>query len=392
MKKNYMRSYERDASRLKGEVIDVFHPESLEEIKKIVLENKKIVIRGAGTGLAGGCVPQKEVVLDLSKMSKIGEFDFTRKTIVVEAGVVLDDLQEYLRESGLEFPVKPSSHAVCTIGGMIATDAVGNRGVLHGKTSSHVRWVEVMNAEGEVNRTGVTELSDYAGLEGITGVIVRACLNLSEIKKRSASLVRLKDIDSVIDLVKKLKMRRDVSAIEFFDKMVSRGIGLLPLEDFTNEEEERQESFYHVLIEYESLGVGGEESVVGKMVGEDYEKIMTIRDLVYPFVSGEGYTRIEDPKVMIDKIPQLFRWLEKNGIPTFGHIGTGILHPCFNTDQERLIPEMMKLVNRLGGQVSGEHGIGILKRGFVEINDQKIIRNVKKRLDPLGKFNSGKVI
>jgi len=85
-------------------------------------------------------------------------------------------------------------------------------------------------------------------------------------------------------------------------------------------------------------------------------------------------------------------WLEERGIPTFGHIGVGILHPCFNHEQEKHVPEMMKLVRRLGGQISGEHGIGILKKGFVEMNDKKILINVKKRTDPLNKFNVGKVI
>jgi glycolate oxidase len=134
------------------------------------------------------------------------------------------------------------------------------------------------------------------------------------------------------------------------------------------------------------------EGEAGSMKGKDYEKIMKMRDGVYPFVAGEGYTRIEDPKVITDRFPKLMEWLEEKGIPTFGHIGTGIMHPCFNVDQERHIPEMMKLVKRLGGQVSGEHGIGILKRGFVEINDQKILRNLKKRTDPAGKFNAGKVV
>jgi len=79
----------------------------------------------------------------------------------------------------------------------------------------------------------------------------------------------------------------------------------------------------------------------------------------------------------------------------FRLLGICLLGFCirvFNHNQEKLIPELMKFVKRLGGQISGEHGIGILKRGFVEINDQKILRNVKKRTDPLNKFNVGKVI
>ncbi|MBT6690613.1 FAD-binding oxidoreductase [archaeon] len=371
MKKDFFGSYRSDASRLKGEVLDVVHPKNVGEVRNAVLGNNKVVIRGAGTGLAGGAVPQGEVVLDLSKMIGISNFNKERRVVEIEAGVVLDDLQDYLRPWGCEFPIKPSSHAVATIGGMIATDAVGNRGVKYGKTSNWVKWVEVMDASGHIERKGITEMSDYVGMEGITGVVVRACLKLNPVMERSASLVRLESLLEVVELVRRLKMRRDVSSLEFLDKMMSKGVGF-------------GEDGYYLIVEY--------ENDEGELKGDEYDKVMAMRDAAYPFVAGEGYTRIEDPKVMLDKFPKLMSWLEANGIPTFGHIGVGILHPCFSIDQERLIPEMMKLVKRLGGQVSGEHGIGLLKRGFVEVNDQKILRNVKKRTDPWGKFNMGKVI
>jgi glycolate oxidase len=370
MKKNHLRSYRCDASRLKGNALDVLHPESVKEVRDFVFKNERITIRGAGTGLAGGAVPQKDVVLDLSKLVRISGFNKERRSVEVEAGVVLDDLQDYLKESGLEFPIKPSSHAVATIGGMIATNAVGNRGVKYGKTSNWVKWVEVVDSVGRIEKKGITEMSDYVGMEGITGVIVRACLKLAPSVERSASLIRMKSVEDVVSLVQRLRQRRDVSSLEFFDKIISNGVGF--------------GDGYHLVIEY--------ESDEGKMKGKDYEKIMRMRDLAYPFLAGEGYSRIEDPKVITDRFPKLMHWLEEKGIPVFGHIGTGIFHPCFNVEQEKLIPEMMKLVGRLGGQVSGEHGIGLLKRGFVEINDQKILRNVKKRTDPLNKFNRGKVI
>ena len=370
MKKNLLKSYKSDASRLKGEVLDVIHPKNVSEVRDAVLKNDRVVIRGAGTGLAGGAVPQNEVVLDLSRMTGIFNFDSERKTIEVEAGVVLDDLQDFLKDFGLEFPVKPSSHAVASIGGMIATNAVGNRGVKYGRTSNWIKWVEVLDSFGKTEKKGITEMSDYVGMEGISGVIVRACLKLTEIKKRSASLVRSESLGEVVEIVRRLKRRRNVSMIEFLDKIVSRGVGF--------------GDGYHVIIEFE-----GDE---GNLKGSEYERVMEMRDEVYPFIAGEGYTRIEDPKIMIDRFFKLMRWLEAKGIPTFGHIGVGILHPCFNIEQEKFIPEMMKLDGRLGGRVSGEHGIGILKKGFIEINDQKILRNIKKRTDPQNKFNRGKVI
>jgi glycolate oxidase len=377
MRKDLLRSYISDASRLKGKALDVFHPQNLEEVRDIISKNKHILIRGAGTGLAGGAVPQngQDVVVDLSKMKKISDFDKERLTIEVEAGVILDDLQDYVSEFGLEFPVNPSSHAVCTIGGMIATNAVGNRGVKYGKTSNWIKWVEVVDCYGNVDRKGITEMSDYIGIEGITGVVVRACLKLSPKKEKMAKLIRVENLESVIDVVKDLKRDIGISMIEFLDKIVSKLIGL--------------GDSYYLIVEREFDGM---ESGGQWLMGRELDKLMALRDNVYPALAGEGYTRIEDPKIMIERFVDLMKWLEARGIPVFGHIGVGILHPCFNSDQEKFIPEMMDLVKRHGGQVSGEHGIGLLKRGFVEINDQKILRNIKKRTDPLEKFNIGKVI
>jgi len=372
MNKNLIKVYESDASGLSGKALDVLHPRNVAEVRGIVANAKRVVIRGGGSGLAGGAVPQNglDVVLDMSKMDGIYGLDRERKSVEVEAGVILDELQGYLFRFGLEFPVKPLSHAVATIGGMIATDAVGSRAIKYGRTSNWVKWVEVVDGNGSIERKGVTELSDYAGMEGITGVIVRACLKLSPLKKRSVSLVEVGSLEEVVSIVRKLKRDSAVSMVEFLDKKVSEGIGF--------------EGGYYLIVEYEGDS--------GVLKGDECDKLMEIRDRIYPWVAGEGYVVIEDPKIMIDRFVKLVEWTESNGIPVFGHIGVGILHPCFSKEQEKFIPEMMKLVKRLGGSISGEHGIGILKKNFVEANDRKILVNVKKRTDPLNKFNVGKVI
>ena len=403
MNKNLVRIYESDASRLEGRALEVVHPRNVAEVRRIVANAKRVVIRGGGTGLAGGCVPQNglDVVLDLSKMDGIFGFDRERKTIEVEAGVILDELQGYVAGFGLEFPVKPSSHAVATIGGMIATDAVGARGVKYGRTSNWVKWVDVVDGNGEVHRKGVTELSDYAGMEGITGVVVRACLKLAPLRKRSASLVGVESLEEVVSIVRELKRNSAVSMIEFFGKEVSVG---LELDEGYYLIVERETTFLEDGRGWERMGEdfddcrrrGGDGQTKTSgwkwVIGREYDELMEMRDRVYPMVASMGYTKIEDPKVMIDKFVKLVEWLEARGIPVFGHIGVGILHPCFSKEQEKFVPEMMKLVKRLGGSISGEHGIGMLKRGFVEVNDRKILVNVKKRTDPLNKFNVGKVI
>jgi len=372
MKKKLYKAYETDASQVKGKALEVVHPKNIMEVKKFVLSRERLVPRGGGTGLAGGAVPLegKDTVLDLSKMNHIGKYDKDRKTIEVDAGVILDDLQDRLGKYRLEFPVNPSSHAVATIGGMIATNAVGSRAIKYGRTSDWVRWIEVIDSQGNLERKGVTEIADYAGMEGITGVIVRACLKLAPKRERTASLVNVSSLGEIVEIIRNLKRNSNVSMIEFIDSWISEKIGF--------------GEGYHLVIEYEDGS--------GILQGQDYIDLMASRDNIYPVLSGEGYIRIEDPKIMIDKFVTLMRWIENKKVPCFGHLSVGILHPCFNEEQEKFIPEMIKLVKRLGGKVTGEHGIGILKKEFVEENDRKILRNIKKRTDVKNKFNVGKLI
>lgn len=362
--------YLYDASNIKGSAINVFLPKTIEEVKKIVKENSYICIRGGGSGLSGGAVPNQDVVLDLSKLNHIGTFDPKRKIIEVEAGVILDDLQDFLEKEGLEFPIRPSSHSVCTIGGMIATDAVGSRAGIYGRTSKWVRWIDIINPKGIVERKGTTEISDFSGLEGITGVIVKACLNLTNLKRRTASLKKINTIEEVFEFVKKYRKESDISMIELISPYVSQGIGL--------------EKKYNIIIEYENNK--------GELRDKDYNDLMDKRDNIYPFLAGSGYSRIEDPKITTDKIILLLKWLDEKQVPYFGHISVGIIHPCFNTKDKELIRKMMVLVKKIGGQISGEHGIGIVKKEFIDVQDKKIMENIKKRLDKTNKFNRGKII
>ncbi|MBU3913764.1 MAG: FAD-binding oxidoreductase [Nanoarchaeota archaeon] len=363
-------AYSTDASMIEGNAISIIFPESVEKIQEAVRNFNGITIRGGGSGLVGGAVPQNCVVLDMSKMSKILKFDLAKRDIEVEAGIILDELNSYLDKHGLEFPVNPSSHSICTIGGMIATNAVGSRAIKYGRTSDWVSRVWVIDGRGEVIEAGKTEIDDFSGLEGITGVIFKARLKLIPKMKRTASLVSMSSLSDVQGLVMNLKLREDVSAIEFFDRFIS---GLLNLPDSN-----------HLIVEYES-----EE---GKMKGEDYIRVMNLRDNIYPTLASAGFTHIEDPKILIHKFSEFAEFLQENKIPFFGHVGSGIIHPVYRKGQESLIRETIKLTKKLHGQVSGEHGIGLSKKEFLEPGDIKIIERIKKRRDPLNKLNCGKVI
>ncbi len=362
--------YEIDASQLKGKATNVIFPKTISDVKAAAALNSRITIRGGGTGLVGGAVPQNDVVLDLSKMDKITNLDIERRAVDVEAGVVLDELQAYLMPYGLEFPVNPSSHSVCTIGGMIATNAVGSRAIKYGDTSRWINWIEVVDSYGALSKKGATEISDYVGMEGTSGVIVRASLKLVHRKERTARLIPCDSIEQVAEFTRELKREKEVSMIEFLDKQISSWLDL--------------DNQYHLIVEFESED--------GDLKDVEYEELMDKRDKVYPILAQKGYVRIEDPQMMLDRFERMMPWFEHNQIPVFAHVSVGILHPCFSKEQEKLIPEMMKIVKKLGGKISGEHGIGLLKKDFIEPNDRKILINIKKRCDTQNKFNMGKVV
>jgi len=363
-------AYSTDASMIEGNASSVIFPKSAEEISRIIRGGGNFVVRGGGTGLVGGAVPSKEIVIDLSKMNKIIELDRDKKIVEVEAGIILDELNDELERHRLEFPVQPSSHSVCTIGGMIATNAVGSRAMKYGRTGNWLEELEIVNGKGDLIKAGKINLADFTGLEGITGVIVKAKLKVTEKKERTASLFASSDLKEVLESVKKLKMLDDTSAIEFLDKITSSLLGL--------------EEKYHIIAEFESDR--------GKAKGGEYEKLMELRDRAYPALASLGYVRIEDPKVLIHKIGETAEFLEIEKIPFFGHLGSGIIHPVFRKGEDEKVNNLMKYVKKMQGQVSGEHGIGLRKKEFLEPSEKKLIVSIKKRYDPSCRINCGKVI
>jgi glycolate oxidase len=373
MRKEEIIAYEIDASQIKGNAKDVLHPESILQAQKMITENQRLCIRGGGTGLVGGAIPEQhqDIVLDLSKLNKIENIDVNRKTVEVEPGVIPDELEEYLSKFNLKFPIKPTSYNSCTFGGMVATNASDERIHKYGKMENWVRWIEVIDSEGNIDRKGKTEISDYAGMEGITGVICKICLNLIEKHTaRSGTLIKLETKEKVVEVVKKAKQITEITMIEFIDKAISEKIGL--------------SEHYHLILEY--------ENETGVLKGEDYEKLLQKHKQIYHALVSEGYTRVEDPKIMLGKFVEVVEWLEKRNLPVYGNISVGILYPHFYEGQEKYIPEFYNMIKKTGGKLSGRHGIGITKKKFVEFNDKKILENIKKRTDPKNKFNIGKVI
>jgi len=367
--------YAYDASVLEGEARLVVWPSDGEQIARIaalaIEEGFDLVPRGGGTGLAGGAVPRDSVVLDLSKMDRILAIDEERGFAVVEPGVILQALNRQLQQKGLLFPVIPSSHRVCTIGGMIATDAAGTRAIKYGKTADWIEELEVIDGRGRSIKAAEQDAQQFCGTEGTLGIIAEAKLKLtSPLAQRSLSLLKFSELEELVARVIKLKEREEITAIEFIDKEASRLAGL--------------GEGYHLLVEYE--GVEGEIKKEAEI-----ERTWRMRDGVYPALASHGFSIIEDPQLSLERALELLSWLEERKIPSFGHIGIGIIHPCFTRERQGEIEELLRLVRDLGGGVSGEHGIGLRKREWMDGAFVEKMKGLKAEYDPHGILNRGKL-
>lgn len=369
-------SYSSDASRVRGGAVGIVWPVTTEQVQGIVRHarehNLNLVPRGGGTSLVGGAVPQDSLVVDMCRMNRVLELKPDGRHAVVEPGVIAERLNRRLAEHGLFFPVVPSSHRVCTIGGMIAANAGGNRTIRYGKTNEWVAEIEAVDGSSKVRHlTEREEIDAFCGSEGILGIVTRAKLVLTElIEDTSLDLHRFENAKDVIDVVERFREDEEVIAIEYFD---SQCAGLLGLE-----------ARHHVIIEFK----GGRGKIRSR---EEIDKIWRMREGLGSILGSRGHTIIEDPKVPLERMGEFLRWFEKNGIPAFGHIGVGILHPRFKISDREKIAEMYARVRELGGSVSGEHGIGVTKKEFADKRYIENLKKLKEDYDPENLFNRGKV-
>ncbi|MGM5488864.1 MAG: FAD-binding oxidoreductase [Nanobdellota archaeon] len=364
-----LMAYSTDASQIKGQPIAVVWPTDVTQLQKLVqlaYRNKyTLVPRGAGTGLAGGSVPQKAVVVDMSRMDRIESINVRDKKVTVQPGVIINDLNEKLDHYDLFFPVLPASYTTCQIGGIIATNAVGTRALKFGKACDWVQEVRMVDGSGKLVKI---RPSDVCGTEGILGIIVEATLKVTEhIPETSLTLRRYNTVKEVVAGVRDFT---DGIAVEFIDKTSSEMLGLEPA--------------YHLFYEYE--GEGGEITDQQRI-----EELWRLRERLGPLLSAKRYMRVEDPKIPLDKMDRFITWLTSHKIPTFGHIGVGILHPRFRKEQEKLIKQMFEKVTELGGSVTGEHGIGLAKKQYVDKKRIRDLTALKERYDPEYIFNKGKI-
>jgi glycolate oxidase len=355
---------------MRGRPILVAYPTDKEQVLRMVKlanrENIPLVTRGGGSGLSGGAVPSGDVVVNLGKMNRILAVE--SDAVIVQPGITPDELNRRLK--GKEFRVRPASHAIATIGGMIATDAGGEHVLRFGKMSDNVLGMEVVSGGGKLLDIGRRGLCRFAGTEGIGGIVVEAKLKIHpKIKRKSLTIRHYPDLRRAVEEVKRRLSDKNLIACEFINPilydMAGRGRN------------------YFLLFEY----IGKKAEVRGKKGMEKYWKI---REGCYDTLMRNGWKTISDPWIPHKNRFRFLAWCEKKGLPAFGHLGHGVFH--VHLKNKRKMSGMYGLVNKLGGEVSGEHGIGMLKRKYLNAERREELRRLKKCYDPKGILNRGKVI
>ncbi|MRX42691.1 FAD-binding oxidoreductase [Agromyces kandeliae] len=392
-----------------------------------------VVPRGAGTGLAGGAISSRgSIVLDLSRMDRILEIDDVDELAVVEPGVLNGDLDHAARERGLWYAPDPASRAISSIGGNIATNAGGLLCAKYGVTRESVLGLAVVLADGSLLRTGhrtVKGVTGYdltalmTGSEGTLGVIVEATLRLRPVVHGPIQTVAaaFPDVESAGVAVGGVAAARVRPAIlELIDPVglerVAEHLGAdalagTPLADFAP-----GETF--LLAQCDAGDAAAEADTIARVFREaggrverstdaaTGERLLDIRRAMHPALASRGNVLIEDVAVPRSRLPEMFREIARIGarygveIPTLAHAGDGNLHPNFVFEGDEVpehiwtaADELFRAAVRLGGTLTGEHGVGVLKRRWLaeELGDASVDlqRRIKAVFDPAGILNPG---
>lgn len=386
--------------------------------------------RGLGTGLAGGALPvHGGVVLSLARMNRIIAIDRENLLAVVEPGVVNKDLKDAAREAGLYYPPDPASYDTCSLGGNAATNAGGPSCVKYGVTRDYILGLGVVLPTGEFIRTGVRTRKGVVGYditrlivgsEGTLGVITELCLRLVPLPPAVTALVALYvDLETAMESIRTVLAAGHVPcAIEFLDRRCLELVGdLLPFEGV-------REAGAFLLIEADGApaliaedieAIGricidtGARQVLFAPDARRRERMWEVRKAVSLRIEECYPVDVhEDVVVPIGRIADLVRELPsieaayKMTIYTFGHAGDGNLHLNITAPRkedltriEAGIEAILKLVVAMGGTISGEHGIGMMKTRYLplELSQDNIDlqRRIKKTFDPRGILNPGKI-
>jgi FAD/FMN-containing dehydrogenase len=424
----------------------VLRPGSVEEVAailKLANETKTAIVpQGGNTGLVGGQIPLNgEVLLSLMRLDKIREIDPVSNTMTVEAGVTLQRAREAAAEADRLYPQLLPSEGSCTIGGNLATNAGGTTALAHGIARSHALGLEVVLADGRVLRdlnklkkdnTGYDLRNLFIGSEGTLGIITAATLRLVPRPRAvETAFVGVSSPQASLDLLG-LAEERTAGGVTSFELMARSGVDAVVKHDASSRNPLASPYPWYVLIEMSSQARTGLRAVLEEILSQAHAKGLVldatiansleqakafwrIREMFGEVQRHIGASIKHDVSVPVAAVPAFI--VEANAavsklIPgcrplPFGHVGDGNIH--YNVTQpegankEKFLARwdevnavVFAVVRKLGGSISAEHGVGVMKRDILA--DYKdpvaldLMRGLKRMFDPNGILNPGKVI
>lgn len=420
----------------------VITPTSADQIAAVMKlatrERIPVTPRGAGSGLSGGAIPLfRGIVLSVEKMNKVLEIDEANLTVTAEAGIVTNELNEQLKSRGLFFAGYPMSLETCFLGGNIAENAGGGKAVKYGVTGRYILGMEVVTPQGDIVELGGKVTKDvsgydlkqlYIGSEGTLGIITKATIKLLGVPKVASNLLvpfaTAQQAIAVVPLI--MKQGIIPTSIEFMDRssiemscsylnesLPLEGVGAMLLIEIDGTDEQT--------VERELIQVGDLCSGQGAMevyIAEDAttrERIWSVRRNIAEAIKVYSPVQsLEDVVVPIASIPLVLPRLQELKekyqvrIPCYGHAGDGNLHATIVkdpgmslTDWKELEPKLLAelyafITGELGGKISGEHGIGLKRKGFLKAlipdAEYQLFKALKAAFDPLYIMNPGKIL
>lgn len=430
--------YSRDSSLFTCRPDAIVRPMTVEQVSEILkLANEHLIPlipRGGGTSASGSPLAVVGgIILDMSSMNRILSIDIDNQCVTVEAGVVCDTLNDELAKFGFFFPPDPASSPACTIGGMVNTNAAGNRTIKYGSTRDWVLWLEVVLPNGEVINTGSKVLKSSSGFD-LTRLIVGSEGSLAVVTKVGLRVTPLPEAYATAVLI--FDNIRSLSAAA----TKIRRAGIVPeMIEFMNEKTAKASLDYAKIRglppgNFLLIDCGGAKESVGPMLDrclalvkehkpiyEDRTQDRAYRDRLVnarkaalpalarlrPTTSMEDLTvpptRLPDAAEAVEKIPARLG-VEGIDLGNFGHVADGNMHPTFVYDerveeQKAAFFKGMDILYReivfpMGGSCTGEHGIGLIRADYIELEYGKVavalMRSIKQLFDPNLILNPGK--
>jgi FAD/FMN-containing dehydrogenase len=436
--------------RSRGKALAVVRPASTGEVAAVVRAcaeaGAPVVPQGGNTGLVVGGVPDdsgREVVLSLTRMNKVRAIDPGNMTVTVDAGCVLQNLQQAVEDAGLLFPLSLAAEGSCTIGGNLATNAGGTQVVRYGNTRELCLGLEVVTAQGEVwngltglrkDNTGYDLRDLFIGSEGTLGVITGATMKVyPQPAANLTAWAAVPSMDAAVTLLG-LAHKHLGAGLTGFEVMGQFALGLVAkhypqlrvplydqhpycvlLENSDTESEEHARGQFERLLEAALEDGCVADAVVAENIAQA-KQLWHMREAIPLAQAEEGLNIKHDISVPVSRIPAfcaetdalLRREIAGVRLVNFGHLGDGNLHynvqapeggdmKVFLREQEERVNDIVyQQVKKYDGSISAEHGIGALKAAKLPDYKSpvalKMMQALKKALDPQNLFNPGRVV